>query len=127
MHQAPISLCEIWYSVKIFQIFMPKTKKAKKVPAKRKIVKKLVAKKIGKPVGKVTHYFSDISVGVIKLSAPLSLGDEIRIMGGENTDFNQKVNSMQADHKEIKKAKKGNSIGIKVKERVREGYKMYKV
>ncbi len=81
----------------------------------------------GKLVGKVSHYFSDISVGVIKLSAPLSQGDEIRIIGGEATDFNQKVKSMQVDHKEVKKAKKGNSVGLKTDEKVREGYQVYKV
>lgn len=80
-----------------------------------------------KPIGEVTHYFSHIKVGVVKLSAPLSQGDEIRIMGGENTDFNQTVDSMQVDHKEIKKAKKGDSVGLKVSEIVREGYKVYKV
>lgn len=80
-----------------------------------------------KPIGEITHYFSNISVGVIKLSAPLNQGDEIRVMGGENTDFNQKVDSMQVDHKEVKKAKKGDSVGLKVSEKVREGYKVYKI
>lgn len=87
----------------------------------------MIVKKIGKPIGKVIHYYDHIGVGVIKLSAPLSKGDEIRVMGGESTDFNQKVVSMQLDHKELKKATKGNSIGLKVKEKVREGYKVYKV
>ena len=81
----------------------------------------------GKLVGKITHYFSDIHVGVIKISGPLSKGDEIRIMGGESTDFNQNVDSMQVEHQEVKKAKKGDSVGLKVKEKVREGYKVYKV
>ena len=80
-----------------------------------------------KPIGKITHYFSNIEVGVIKLSNPLGQGDEIRIVGGENTDFNQKVDSMQIDHKEIKKAKKGDSVGLKVSEKVREGYGVYKI
>ena len=81
----------------------------------------------GKLVGRISHYFSDISVGVIKLSGALSKGDEIRIMGGENTDFNQTVASMQVEHQEVKKAKKGESVGLKVREKVREGYKVYKV
>ena len=84
-------------------------------------------KKEGKLIGKITHYFSNIEVGVVKLSAPLSQGDEIRIMGGESTDFTQKVDSMQVDHKEVKKAKKGSSVGMKVSEKVREGYSVYKV
>ncbi len=105
----------------------------KKAPAKKvkKIKKTVVLPKAikiqGKLIGKVEHYFSDLSVGIIKLSQPLNQGDEIRIIGGEATDFNQKVASMQFDHKEIKKAKKGQSIGLKVKEIVREGYKAYKI
>ncbi len=123
-------------SIILFLKNMPKAKpkiKKRATTKKKKIVKKVVAKKIampkvqGKLVGTVTHYFSAISVGIIKLSAPLNQGDEIRIIGGENTDFNQVVKSMQLDHKEIKKAKKGMSIGLKVKEISREGYKVYKV
>lgn len=81
----------------------------------------------GKLVGKITHYFSNIEVAVIKLSEALAQGDEIRIMGGENTDFNQEVKSIQVDHKEVKKAKKGDSVGLKVAEKVRDGYSVYKV
>lgn len=103
--------------------------KAKSKPKfKKKVVMKAVkVRKVGKLIGKITHYFSVINVGVIKLFGPLNVGDEIRIMGGENTDFNQKVSSMQIDHKELKKAKKGSAIGMKVSEKVREGYKVYKV
>ncbi len=80
-----------------------------------------------KPIGKITHYFSNISVAVIDLLAPLKEGDEIRITGGENTDFTQAVESMQVDHEKVKTAKKGDSVGMKVKEKVREGYHVYKV
>ena len=81
----------------------------------------------GKLVGKVTHYFSNIGVAVVNLSASLGQGDEVRIIGGESTDFNQKVDSIQVDHKVVKKAKKGDSVGMKVSEKVREGYQVYKV
>ena len=84
-------------------------------------------KEAEKLVGKVTHFFSNIDVAVINLSGSLKEGDEIRIMGGENTDFNQTVDSMQVDHKEVKSAKKGDEVGLKVKEKVREGYKVYKI
>jgi hypothetical protein len=80
-----------------------------------------------KPMGEITHYFSNIGVAVIKLSAGLAVGDAIRIVGGENTDFEQKIDSMEIDCKKIKKAKKGASVGIKVKEKAREGYKVFKV
>lgn len=81
----------------------------------------------GKLIGKVTHYFSNIEVAVVELLSPLSIGDTIRIVGGEATDFEQTVDSMEVDHKKVKKAKKGNEVGLKVKEKVREGYKVYKI
>ena len=80
----------------------------------------------GKLIGKITHYFGNIGVAVIDLSDKLEVGDEVRIVGGE-TDFNQAIDSMEADHKKIEKAKKGESIGIKIKDKVREGYKVYKI
>ena len=82
--------------------------------------------KKGKLIGKISHYFSNIGVAVIDLSDKLGVGDEIRFVGGE-TDFNQEVESMEVDHKKVDKAKKGESLGLKVSQKVREGYKVYKV
>ncbi len=106
----------------------PKKKPVKKAKAKPK--KNAVAKnapKLGKLVGRVTHYFDAIKVGVIKMSLPLAVGDEIRVVGGASTDFTQEIVSMQVDHEPVKKAAKGVSVGMKVKEKVREGYRVYKV
>lgn len=80
-----------------------------------------------KPIGKIVHYFDKIKVAVIEFSKAVKEGDEIRIEGGESTDFTQVIESMQTDHKEVKKAKKGDEVGLKVKEKVREGYLVYKV
>ncbi len=77
-------------------------------------------------IGKVTHYFGNINVAVIKLTDKLKEGDTIRIVGGE-TDFNQAVDSMEVEHQKIKEAKKGDSIGLKVAQKVREDYKVFKV
>jgi len=77
-------------------------------------------------VGKVTHFFSKISVAVVELNAPLSVGDKIRIQG-PTTDFEQTVQSMQIEHENVKTAKKGQSIGLKVNERVRESDTVYKI
>ncbi|HHE76517.1 MAG TPA: hypothetical protein ENL27_00830 [Candidatus Parcubacteria bacterium] len=79
----------------------------------------------GQLIGKITHYFSNIGVAVIKLSDVLEVGDKIRITGGE-TDFEQTVDSMEVEHKKIEKAKAGDEVGLKVSEKVREGYKVYK-
>jgi len=77
-------------------------------------------------VGKVTHFFSKISVAVVDLTTTVSVGDRIRIQG-PTTDFEQTVESMQIEHENVKSAKAGQSIGLKVKERVRENDTVYKV
>ncbi|MEM0111385.1 MAG: U32 family peptidase C-terminal domain-containing protein [Candidatus Parvarchaeota archaeon] len=76
-------------------------------------------------VGKVTHYFSKIGVAVVELKAPLAVGDRI-IIRGPTTDFEQVVESMQIEHKNIEKAEAGQSIGLKVNQRVRERDIVYK-
>lgn len=80
----------------------------------------------GKLIGKVTHYFSKIGVAVIELSDALKVGDTIRIIGGA-TDFTQTVESMEIEHKKVNEANAGDSIGLKVSQKVREGYKVYKL
>jgi len=80
-----------------------------------------------KPIGEITHFFSNIGVAVVDLFSSLKKGDKIRVVGGQETDFEQEVDSMQIDHKDVKSAKKGDSVGMKVKEKVREGYKVYKI
>ena len=80
-----------------------------------------------KPIGKITHYFSNIEVAVLDLTSPLKTGDTIRVVGGQETDFEQEVESMQVDHKEVKSAKKGDSVGMKIKEKVHEGYRVFKI
>ncbi len=81
----------------------------------------------GKLIGKITHYFGNIDVAVIELSDVLKAGDTIRIIGGEDTDFTQPVGSMEMEHEKVEKAKKGQSVGLKVDQKVREGYQVYKV
>lgn len=88
---------------------------------------KVKAKKEGKLIGKISHYFSNIEVAVINLTAPLKKGDVIRVVGGQETDFEQEAGSMQIDHKEVKVGKKGDSVGMKINEKVHEGYKVFKV
>jgi len=77
-------------------------------------------------VGKVTHFFSKISVAVIELTGTLSVGDRIRFQG-PTTNFEQTVESMQIEHENVNTAKSGQSIGLKVNERVRETDTVYKI
>ncbi len=78
-----------------------------------------------KSIGKVIHYYDGIEVAAIDLTDKLKVGDEIRIKGN-TTDFTQKVTSMQVEHKTVKEAKKGDSIGIKVDDKVRANDLIYK-
>ncbi len=87
----------------------------------------MVKAKKEKLIGRITHYFSNIEVAVISLVSPLKVGDKVRVVGGQETDFDQKIKSIQIEHKEVKTGKKGQSVGIKVEEKVHEGYKVYKV
>jgi len=77
-------------------------------------------------IGKITHYFAKIEVGIVELSKELNVGETIHVKGG-TTDFEQKVDSIQIEHENIEKAKKGDVIGLKVKEKVREGDEVYKI
>lgn len=79
-----------------------------------------------KLIGKITHYFGKIQVAIIELTNAIKIGDKIHIKG-HNTDFEQIVDSMQIDHANVEKAKKGQGIGIKVEEAVREGDEVYLV
>jgi len=80
----------------------------------------------GKLIGKIVHYFDHIQVAVIALTDKLKAGETVRIIGGE-TDFEQVVESMEVEHKKIDKAKKGDEVGFKVSQKVRGGYRVYKV
>ncbi|MFW6109813.1 MAG: hypothetical protein ACOC6Q_00055 [Patescibacteria group bacterium] len=77
-------------------------------------------------IGEITHFYTNIDVGVVELSEPLRVGDTIHIQGA-TTDFVQTVDSMQIENEEIEAASAGDAIGLEVKERVREGDLVYKV
>jgi len=79
-----------------------------------------------KEIGRISHFFTKISVAVIELTSTLSVGDRI-VIKGPTTDLEQTVNSMQIEHENVKAAKAGQSIGLKVDERVRENDVVYKI
>ena len=77
-------------------------------------------------VGKITHYFSKISVAVIEITdGSIKIGDEIHVKG-HTSDFRQKVHSMQIEHEKVELAEPGQSIGLKVSEPVRANDLVYK-
>ncbi|MFW6282566.1 MAG: peptidase U32 family protein [Minisyncoccales bacterium] len=78
-----------------------------------------------KQIGIVTHYYPKSKAAAVKLEhRDLEVGETITIEG-ENTYLKQRVDSIQLNKKNIQKAKKGSSIGIKVKKRVRKNDKIF--
>lgn len=114
-----------------------KKPKARKSPIKKVVKKKAPKKKTQamktktavtglKVIGKVTHFFPHVSAGVVMLSGDLKTGDMIQIKG-HTTDLKQTIDSMQIDRAPVAEAKKGQEIGLKVKDRVRIGDTVYKL
>lgn len=80
-----------------------------------------------KLIGKITHYFSNIHVGIIELTnGEVKIGDKVHFKG-HTTDFEQEITSMQIEHQNIEKTKKGDEFGVKVDEKVKEGDEVYLV
>ena len=77
-------------------------------------------------VGKVEDFFARPVVAGIKLTGTLNVGDKIRIKG-HTTDLEMVVGSMQIDNANVTAAQKGDSIGVKVTDRVRPGDAVYKI
>jgi len=78
-----------------------------------------------KQIGVVSNYFKHVKAAAIKLSAPLKVGDKIKIVGGEK-EVEMKVDSMEMDRKKVDKAKKGEEVGLLVPNDVHKGNKVYK-
>ena len=76
-------------------------------------------------VGEITHFFDKISVAVVDLLADLSVNDKIKITGSNG--FEQTVESMQVDHEQIEKAKKGDTVGLKLDNPAKAGDEIYKI
>ncbi|MDD5253805.1 MAG: translation elongation factor-like protein [Candidatus Nanoarchaeia archaeon] len=79
-----------------------------------------------KEIGKIETYFSKLGVVAVTLTGTLKVGDTIKIKGA-TTDFEQEVESMQIDRKPINEAKRGDSVGIRVVDVVRNSDKIYKL
>jgi translation elongation factor EF-1alpha len=77
-------------------------------------------------VGLVTEFFARPVVAGVDLTADLRVGDRIHIKG-HTTEVAQVVESMQIHNANVSEAKPGDSIGVKVSDRVRRGDKVYKV
>ena len=77
-------------------------------------------------IGKVSDFFARPVVAGIELSGTLKLGDKIHIVG-HTTDIELVIDSMQINSVDVTEAKSGDSVGVKVSDRVRRGDTIYKV
>lgn len=80
----------------------------------------------GKEIGRITHYYGNLNVGIIELADMLRVGDRIRIKG-HTSDLTQEVNSLQIEHANVSEGKRGDLVGIKVKQKVHPHDKVYKI
>lgn len=94
----------------------------------KKLLKALgLSKKVprqDKPIGEVTHYYGNLGVAIVKFNQDLPLGKNVTFQG-TTTDFSQDLVSMELDHKPVQMAPRGKEMGLKVKEKVREGDGVY--
>ena len=77
-------------------------------------------------IGQVSDFFAKPVVAGIELSSPLKVGDKIHIKG-HTTDIELTVDSMQINNVNVTQAKAGDSVGIKVSDRVRRGDTVYQI
>jgi translation elongation factor EF-1alpha len=77
-------------------------------------------------IGRVMDYFAKVGVAGIELTKSLRVGDNIHIKG-HTTDFEQRVDSIQIEHEQVEEAKPGDPIGVKVKDRCRNGDHVFRV
>lgn len=78
-------------------------------------------------VGKVTHFYDKISVAVVELSGELKEGDKISIEKEGEEPLEQAVASMQIEHEQVKEAKAGQAIGMKVDKPIKENSQVFKI
>jgi len=80
-----------------------------------------------KKIGIVAHYYTHLGVGIIKIEEEgLKVGDMLHFKG-HTTDFQQTIESIQIEHKDLQEAKVGDLAGVKVNEHVREHDEVFKV
>ena len=77
-------------------------------------------------VGKVTHYYDKIGVAIVDVSAPISVGDNVKFVRGGEDVHEQKVDTIQIEHEKKDTAKKGDVVGLKVTKEIKEGAEVFK-
>jgi len=79
-----------------------------------------------KEIGKITHYYGHLDVGIIELSDALKVGETIHIKG-HSEDFTQQIDSIQIEHANVAEAKAGDVVGVKLNQKAHPHDKVYKI
>ena len=78
-------------------------------------------------IGVVVNYYAKLGVAALKVTnGTIKTGDLLKYKG-HTTDFAEAVTSMEIEKQPVEQAQAGDLVGVKVKERVREKDKVYKV
>jgi putative protease len=77
-------------------------------------------------VGEITHFYDKLSVAVLNITEPVRVGDMLHLLG-HHTDFRQKLESIQIEHKEVTEAEPGQEVAVKVAQKVHPGDTVFKV
>jgi hypothetical protein len=77
-------------------------------------------------VGQVSHYYGHLGVMAVDLTDCLHVGDKLHVKG-HSEDFVMTLDSMQIDHGDVAEANPGDSVGIKVPQKVHPGDKIYRL
>ncbi|QQG41233.1 MAG: translation elongation factor-like protein [Candidatus Woesebacteria bacterium] len=78
-------------------------------------------------VGKVTHYYDKLGVAIVELDGTLSVNDKVKFMRDGEMLFEQNVDSIQVEHEKKDTANKGDVVGLKTQDVVKEGADVYKL
>lgn len=78
-------------------------------------------------LGKVTHYYDKIGVAVVHLDNPIAAGDNVVFIKDGEEIFRQTIDSIQIEHEKRESAERGEIIGLKIEEPVKEGTEIFKV
>jgi putative protease len=78
-------------------------------------------------LGVVTHFYGHANAAILRIeTGELRRGDTIHFRG-HTTDFYQRIERIELEHQVVESARSGQTVGVQVSQRVREGDEVNKV
>ncbi len=77
-------------------------------------------------VGEVTHYYQSVGIAMVHLASDLGTGDKIKFVSGDEVLFTQIIEVLQVGYKKLTMARKGELVGLKTINEVKNGTEVYK-